>query len=112
LPAEIGWVVLALPIWAFFAQLGWRLLPRELPVRLADTGLPIGLWHGIVLTWIIGVGLLVTAGLLAHAGRRRMSRQQALLIMQDVLWQETGREQRRINSGLARARGRRRETRP
>ena len=111
-PSEVGWLILALPLWALLAQLVWKLLPDELPLPLATRSLSVNLWRGMVVAWILGAGLLAAGGLLAHAGRRRMSREEGLLILQDVLWRETGREQRRVNSWLAWARGRRRGKNP
>jgi hypothetical protein len=101
---EIGGLVLSLPIWAFLAQLCWRLVP----LNVQAYGLTPRGWHGIVLIWLLGMGVLVVAGVLSYFGRRRLRVQEARLLLQDAFWQETSREQRRLNSWLAWARLRRR----
>jgi hypothetical protein len=96
-PAEVGWLVLGLPLWAFVAQICWRLLPVE-----AESNEPSSnTWIGIAVAWIIGIGLFLAAGLFGHIGRRRLKRSEALLFLQDALWEETRRDQRRVNHWLA-----------
>jgi hypothetical protein len=97
-PSEVGWVVVVLPMWAFLAQLCWRLAPigvRDYFTRSA--------WRGIVLVWLIGIIVLVVAGLLSYANQQRLRRREARLFLQEAFWQETGREQRRLSSALAQA---------
>jgi hypothetical protein len=103
-PLEVGWLVLSLPIWAFLAQLCWQLAP----VGTRVYGFTPQTWHGIVLAWLLGTGVLVVAGILSYAGQRRLGERQAALFLQDVFWQETGWEQRRLGAWLAWARLRRR----
>ncbi len=93
---EIGWMVLSLPIWAFLAQLCWRLVPAG--VRPFD--LEPRAWHGIVLVWLLVLGVLVIAGLRSYASQRRLRPREARLFLQDTFWQETGSEQRRLNRWL------------
>jgi hypothetical protein len=94
---EIALLLATAPIWAVLASLVWELLPQH----WYELGLPPALWRTLILAWSIGVGLLVTGSLLAQLGRQRMSRAEAVLLLQDVLWRETRREQRRINRWLA-----------
>jgi hypothetical protein len=103
-PLEIGWLVLSLPIWAFLAQLCWRLAP----VGVRAYGFTRAGWRGIVLLWLIGIGVLVVAGFLSYGSQWRLRKPEARLFLQDAFWQETGREQRRICGALARAGLRRR----
>jgi hypothetical protein len=103
-PLEIGWLVLSLPIWAFLAQLCWQLTP----IGTRDYGFTPQTWHGIVLAWLLGMAVLVVAGVLSYASQQRLAEGQARLFLQDVFWQETGREQRRLGAWLAWARLRQR----
>jgi hypothetical protein len=101
---EISGLVLSLPIWAFLAQVCWRLVPAD----IRASGLTPNAWHGLILIWLLGVGVLIVAGALSYASRRRLSVREARLLLQDAYWQETSREQRRLNSWLAWVRLRRR----
>jgi hypothetical protein len=104
-PSEIGWLILSLPIWAFLAQFCWVLLPSgERP----EYELKSREWRGIVAVWVLGLGLWLVYTLLDLAGRRRMTPQEARLVLQDALWRETSRDQRRVNRWLAWASLRRR----
>jgi hypothetical protein len=92
-PAEIGWLILSLPIWALLAQVCWRLLPA----RTEYFRLPPPIWQGMVLCWGLGLLVFITAWWLSHLGHRQMSRRQAMLLLQDAVWQETSRDQRRVS---------------
>ncbi len=107
-PWEVSWLILSLPIWAFLAQLSWKLLPGD----VSKYGISSRAWQGIVLTWIVGLGILLTASFLHYAGRQRMTRREARLFLQDLFWRETSRDQRRLNRWLAWARLRRRKEKP
>jgi hypothetical protein len=96
-PTEIGWLVLSLPIWAFLAQLCWRLVPAG----VAPYDLGARAWHGIVLAWLLVLSGLLLAGLRSYMGQRRLREREARLFLQDAFWQETGHEQRRLNRWLA-----------
>ena len=101
---ELSGLVLSLPIWAFLAQVCWRLVPADIRAY----GLTRDAWHGLILTWLLGVGVLIVAGALNYASRQRLRGREARLLLQDAYWQETSREQRRLNSWLAWARLRQR----
>lgn len=94
---EIGVAVLILPIFGALAQFLWN------GVRFAgaNPGLQPPIWHGIVLSWVIGLAWLTAAGLIGYDRRRRMTEAEATLYLQDILWAETRREQRRVNRWLA-----------
>jgi hypothetical protein len=98
--SETGWLLVSLPIWAFLAQLCWRLVPAGVRAY----GFRPRAWHGIVLIWLAGMTAVVVVGLLSYASQRRLSRTEARLFLQDAFWQETRREQRRLSSWLAWAR--------
>ena len=102
-PLEVGWLVLSLPVWAFLAQLCWQLTP--VGARAYFTGRT---WRGIILALLLGGGALIVAAVFSYARQRRLAERQARLFLQDVFWQETGREQRRVGAWLAWARARRR----
>jgi hypothetical protein len=96
-PLEVGWLVLSLPVWAFVAQLCWRLTP----VGARAYGVTPHTWRGIVLASLLAIAVLVVAGVFGYARQRRLGERQARLFLQDVFWQETGREQRRVGAWLA-----------
>lgn len=108
---EIGWVLMALPICALFAQVAWRLLPG-ITSWSRDFG---GGWRvvvqGIVIAWVLVLTLFVARGLLRYLGWQQQSARAARLTLQDTYWQETRREQRRISHWLTWARLRRRKER-
>jgi hypothetical protein len=54
-------------------------------------------WRLGLLAWMLLIGAGLSAAVLGYLGWRRMSRTEALLFLQDSLWNETRREQRRIN---------------
>jgi hypothetical protein len=54
-------------------------------------------WRLGLLAWVLLGGLTVSAAVIGHLGWRRLSRAEAWLFLQDGLWHETRREQRRIN---------------
>jgi len=54
-------------------------------------------WRLGLLAWLLAGVLVVTSAIVAHLGWRRISRDEAALYLQDTLWHETRREQRRIN---------------
>ncbi len=100
-PSEIGWLILSLPIFAFLAQWSWILLPDYDEQHQAPFGLEPRAWQGMITAWVLALGLYVVAGLLDYVGRMRMTRQEATLVLQDVLWKETCRDQRRLQRWLA-----------
>lgn len=54
-------------------------------------------WRLGLLAWLLVGVSVVTSAIVAHLGWRRISRDEAALYLQDTLWHETRREQRRIN---------------
>jgi hypothetical protein len=66
--------------------------------------LPPPAWRIIVLLWAVGVALLLASGLINYLSRETMTKDEAALILQDVLWREYRSEQRRANRWVAWAR--------
>lgn len=92
LPAsEMFSLALELLLWPVLALLAWDLLPRWY-----DLGLDPTIWRTLLILWLIGMGALLASSILNYLGRRRMTRAEAELMLQDILWRETRREQRRI----------------
>jgi hypothetical protein len=94
---ELTLVLLLLPAPAVLAGVCWMWLGR--PWAILD--LPPRLGRLILLVWVLVVGLLVVAAVLRHWRLRRMSVEEGTMLLQDVLWKETRREQRRINRWVA-----------
>jgi hypothetical protein len=89
---ELGVALLALPIWALVAQYFSMWLYSTRPML----GLTLATTRFFLTGWLILVPGLVLAGLFYLWRQYQMSPEQAELIVQDALWQETRREQRRI----------------
>jgi hypothetical protein len=79
------------------AQIGWLLLPAD----SGNPGLVRQVWQAILLAWLIGLTWLIVGSILDYVQRRSMTAAEAELFLQDALWAETRREQRRINRWLA-----------
>jgi hypothetical protein len=100
--AEIVRLAMTLPLWAGLAVLVWNALPVERAQSpLARYGIPSPWWRVMLLTWMIGLALWVTAGLLGYWKRRQLTRAAAILYLQDIVWRQTHREQRSVNRWLA-----------
>jgi hypothetical protein len=96
-PEELARFIVGLPLVAIAGQLAWWLLAREwLPEVFVSRVMRL-----IVLIWALAVGTLLTGWLLGLWRTRQMSAAEAQLYMQDTLWRETRREQRRIFRWLA-----------
>jgi hypothetical protein len=100
--AELGQALLALPTAAIFAQVVWVLL-MGMHARLR-WGL---IWPFIVTVWILGIGFAVVGGAFSWWRRQQMTVEEATLFLQDQLWQDTRRDQRRVARWLAWAAARR-----
>jgi hypothetical protein len=126
-PAELGLLLASVPLFCGLALLGqqWLLLGRPSPSVFGDhvnssayyeyeihmmnagQGLVDALWRGRLLLWWVGGGVLLVSALLSYLAWRRMTAAEAALVLQDTVWAETRGEQRRINSWLVWARLRR-----
>jgi len=96
--AELMTLAISLVIWAVAAQVAWFWLARPRNVLQWNERI-VQLTIAVV---SVVVGMTLTAWLLRHFRRRRMSHQEAALIMQDTLWNETRGEQRNVARWLAR----------
>jgi hypothetical protein len=54
-------------------------------------------WQVGLLAWLLIGAWALAAAVISHLGWRRLSRAEAAVFLQDALWHETRREQRRIN---------------
>jgi hypothetical protein len=105
LQAEFLLLATALPLLSLLAQFGWNWLSRQSPaVDLRPTE-----WHAVLLVWGLGFGFVVVSGCLSCLARQRQTVQGAEQLLQDVVWNETRREQRLVASWLAWARRRRQQ---
>lgn len=96
-PAEVGMLLLSLPFWAGVAQLARRSMPTE----WGNPGLPPPVWRLVLLAWIVGIAFVALAAALNLWTRLRMSPLEAAILMQDVVWQDTRGEARRLHRWLA-----------
>jgi hypothetical protein len=106
---EIQRLLWTLPLGALAAQLLWgmvQLLGRAVRAEPYEPDLPSSVWRAILLAWLMGLTGYVVAGVIGYWRHRRLSVEQATLYLQDQLWAETRREQRRLNRWLAWARRR------
>jgi hypothetical protein len=110
LPAEMSWYFLCLPVWAMLAQLIWKLVPPAFSrfQLQAPYGMEASTWQGTVLAWMLSVGMFLVAGLFSYAIWQQRTRRAAALLLQDVVWRETCRDERLNFRALVRARVRRR----
>jgi hypothetical protein len=99
-PAEWSLFVLALPVWPLLAQLLWLVRPRFWPSPFLPAWLDR--WTALIWpVWILAGSLWIVSSLLKYWGRRAMTAREGQMLLQDVLWHETRREQRRVNRWLA-----------
>jgi hypothetical protein len=103
-PEEAAFLVLLVPVPVLLAQALWLVLVREWSVL----GLPPPVGRILLLGWVLAVGAFLLSALLGHWRTRQMGDAEGQLYLQDTLWHETRREQRRLNKWLAWAELRRR----
>jgi hypothetical protein len=103
-------VLLSLPLFIGLAFLAWRRLSVEIDYRVvAPPGdLPPRWWGVILVVWLIGLALALTAAVLSYLGWTQASAEEAQQYLQDQLWAATRGEGRRLNRWLVWARLRRR----
>lgn len=95
--AELAWFVLQLPLLALLAQGVWWLLS----FRWNLVELPPPLTRVLVVVWLSALGAFVVGQSLRTGRHRQMDATTARTMLQDVLWDETRGEQRRIGRWLA-----------
>jgi hypothetical protein len=94
---EVLRALVPLPLWIGLALLCWRWLEG----KGTDLDIDDRWWRVMILAWVLGVSFLVAAALVRYAAEGRMRPEEAALFLQDTLWRETSREQRRINRWIA-----------
>ncbi len=102
-PWELPSLLLALPLWAVIAAAFWTRLELEEPMQ----DLPVVAWRALLLAWVFGLGLAVTATGLSYISMGQATRAEARVYLQDQAWRETRRDQARLNRWLVWARLRR-----
>lgn len=97
-PWEIGYFLLGLLLWAAVAQFVWAQIPRRWVLEsLGDRSVS----RVVLLTWLVGCGLILTAAVSGYFKGRQATPPEAALYLQDQFWNQTRREQRRLNSWLS-----------
>lgn len=95
--AELLGLVVPIPAAALLAQLAFLLLRHHW--SLPD--LPPRWQQFVIIAWVLLITMFLAASGFRHWRRLQMSRQTALLLLQDAIWEETRGEQRSINRWLA-----------
>jgi len=96
-PWEIAWLVVTLPVWAIIAQMSLALVPQDSSIL----GIPPHWFRILLFLWLLAVGFWVVHSFLQLWKHLRHDRFKAQLYLQDLLWQDTRGEQRRVNRWLA-----------
>jgi hypothetical protein len=99
-PQEIAAFVLMLPFWALLGQALWVFIAQPWPSAFSVFESPRAL-RLLSFAWLLIMGLLIAGTVLGQWRRRQMDRAAAQICLQDILWRETRREQRRIFRWLA-----------
>jgi hypothetical protein len=95
--SEIGGVLWSLPIGAALACS----LFLALPTNPGSLNLLPPIRQGITLVWLFGVAWIVVFSFFEYLQYRHMSHDEAVVCLQDMVWNETRREQRRLGRWLA-----------
>jgi len=93
---EIQRFLSVLPLWTALAVVLWRIVASA----PGNPGLKPHVWQAVLLAWLLVLGVYVVANAVSYWHRRQMTVEQATLYLQDQLWAETRREQRRLNRWL------------
>ena len=96
-PAELMWLVLPIPVFAIAAELLWLLLRQQWDL----VGYPPRWRQFLAIAWLVVIGIFAAGHFFRHWKRLQMDRATALLLLHDMLWNETRGEQRRINRWIA-----------
>jgi hypothetical protein len=94
---EVSLLLLTLPGWALLGQICGLLLTLPGPLfGLSPLGSQL-----VLVVWMLGIVGLVTASIVGHIRDRQMGPQEATLLLQEVVWEQTRREQRRLQRWAA-----------
>jgi hypothetical protein len=100
---EVGRLAATIPIWLVLAWLCWRWLEtKETQLNIDDNS-----WQLMLLIWLLGMLFLLASSLVRYLAQGNLRPEEAALYLQDTLWRDTSREQRRIHRWLVWARRRR-----
>jgi hypothetical protein len=102
-PWELPGLLLTLPLWTAAAAAVWVRLELEEPMQ----DFPVVVWRAVLLAWVFGLGLAITATGLGYLGMAQAGRAEARVYLQDQVWRETRKDQARLNRWLVWARLRR-----
>jgi hypothetical protein len=102
---EVPWLALSGLVWSLLAWAFWEWLASQRP----QWGFNLVVWRGLVLFWLAALGLLLSSALLAYLRQAGAGAEASAVYLQDQLWQQTRREQSRINRWLVGARLRRQQ---
>ena len=94
---EVALLIMSVLPWAILGQLYWRGMARY----VVSLGPLSKVWLAILVSWLIALAAYATASILGYLDWSRLTPAESKLYLQDVLWQETRHEQRRINRWLA-----------
>jgi hypothetical protein len=101
---EVLTLLAPVPLWIGCSWLCWRWLEGKEHDEISHRW-----WQVIILAWLFGLFFLIAAAILRYLVRNQMRPEEATLALQDTLWRETSREQRRITRWIAWARTRQRK---
>jgi hypothetical protein len=122
-PGEVLGLLLSVPLFVVLAFLAWGVLAEAEPfpmVGRAELPQRIGrpwrnpeerYWQTVLVVWLFAGAVAAAGSALAYLRWARSSGEEALVYLQDQLWQQTRREQRRANRWLAWCRLRRQRRR-
>jgi hypothetical protein len=96
-PAEFFNLIFIVPTIVLLSEFAWLLLSQ----RWSPIDLPVDWRQLMFVSWFILLAMFVSAHFFRMWRRLRMDRATAMLMLQDILWQETRGEQRKIQRWLA-----------
>jgi hypothetical protein len=110
-PGEVLGLLLSLPVFAALAYLAWGWLiqtevfpmlslPRA-PVQDRTRNPDARVWEAVLVVWVFAGCLAAAGAVLGYLRWRRVSPEEAVGYLQDQLWRQTRREQRRANRWVA-----------
>ena len=102
-PRELGGMlasVVLIELIGAFCWFGLQVWQGD-PLRGESRGVA---WSLILLAWIVGMAILLPATVFALVRWRRLTKQEAVMILQDAVWLETRKEQASINRWIVWAR--------
>jgi len=93
---ELRSLLAPLPLWIGLGWLCWQWLKR----RETDLDIDNRMWRLMLFSWLAGLVFLVAASLIRYLAQTQARPEEAALVLQEAVWRETSREQRRIQRWL------------